>query len=443
MKFKRACAAFLSAVTVLLLAVPGALSARAIDSPPDVVANAAMMVNIETGQLMYEKNTAVLVAPASTVKIMTGLLALENIPDLTVQITAQADAVNQTYGNNMALSVGEVLTAKDLIYALLIDGDNDAANVLAQYLSPSGSIGDFVAMMNKKAQDLGMGDTHYTNPTGMDDPSMVTTAADMMKLAQYAFKNNTFMDITSAVSYTIPPTSVSPERPLYNRNYMVSTALVNAYYYVNTRGMNAGSTAEGGYCVIGTTAKSGLTYLYVIMGSTAVQSPTTGLYSFNSYVDAGKLLDWAFASYALRTVISTEDVIDEAPVSLSMNTDHVTLVPQTDIIAMLAVDVDLQNDITRDIQLSSEKLVAPIKKGDVLGVLNVSYQGQPLGSTPLVAQSDVESSSMLVLLNNISNITHTEWFIASIIAFVVISICYLLARRIRSKGATERRRLKF
>ena len=227
------------------LSVPSA----ALEDPTVSNAKGIYLYNLENNKAVFTQNAEEQVYPTSTVKIMTGILAIENLSErLDENITVTSSMLSAVSGNNIGLAAGEIVTIDSMIRALLVNGANDAAYVLAHTVS--GSTEEFVTLMNTKAKELGAHHTHYTNPTGMHDENMYTTAEDTAQIAKYAYGLDLFMEATSSVRYSMPATNTSAARTLHNRNCLLSVYYDKNYYNDQARGMNAGSTPQGGHCVV-------------------------------------------------------------------------------------------------------------------------------------------------------------------------------------------------
>ena len=296
---KKAILLFFCALLVLCAVLPAQAAVSdviALVPPPDISRAASVYVyHLESGTEMVAKNVDTVCFPASTVKIMSGLLAcrlaegrLDERIYITETMLAGAD------GRVMNLKANESVTIKDMLYAGFCSGYNDAVEVLAHVLC--GSTEAFVAEMNALAASLGAAQTAYTNPTGLHDAAMVTTAADTAKIALAASENALYMQVCSAVKYIMPPTNLSPERTLHNRNSLVSTYYGIGYFNKSCQGMNAGSTDEGGWCTVTLAEREGDRYLCVVMGA---DEDENYIYSYKITND---LVKWACNSFATRQV---------------------------------------------------------------------------------------------------------------------------------------------
>ena len=209
---------FLSVLLTLsaLLSV-GLLPAAAEDAPASADVGVVLLLNLENNLTLYEKEADTNVYPSSSVKIMMGLLACRSLYDrLDEEVTVSAAMVAGVTGRSMHLADGEKLTVRDLLYAAVCGGYNDAAHVVA--CLSSGSVAAFVEAMNTEAQRLGTLHTRYTNPTGLHDPAMATSARDVSIIAREAYGNKLFMQLSSTRTHTIAATNIADERIFTNRN---------------------------------------------------------------------------------------------------------------------------------------------------------------------------------------------------------------------------------
>ena len=413
-----------SVLLVIAMTVPLALwpmSVSALEDPVVSNTKSVYLYNLENKQAVYKLNADEKVYPTSTVKLMTGIVALETLKDrLDEKVTVTAEMLSYVSGNNIGLDAGETVKIRDMLGAMLVNGANDAAYVLA--LTAADSLEDFVLLMNKRANELGAHSTHYTNPTGMHDEAMVTTAQDTAIIALHAYNLEQFMDFAALLRYTVEETNMSSALTVYNRNCLLSLYYETEYFYKNARGMNAGSTYEGGYSVVTTATDGTLTYLCVVLGAEKVDD------TIYSYVNAANLLDWAFESFVYLDVLAPEQIMCEIPVTLATGVDHVTLVASDSLSVYLPADTDIEKEITFSWTTNTEQLQAPVKKGDLAGRVTVLYNGEPIGTSDLIATADIERSDMLYTLHNISEFTKSKFFIATIICIVIFSIAYVFGK---------------
>ena len=424
----------LCAVIALMCAFSGTVSAD--ENLPDLDhVNNVCVYNIENDVMLYHKNDEDRIYPASTVKIMTGILALEFYEgDLSGEITVTKEALGSFSGKNIKLKEGEILTVKDLVYAVIVGGANDAANVLAYEISGSHEI--FIDCMNNRALEIGMTDTNYTNCHGFTDPAMYTTARDTMVLAKYAYYVPGYMDICSISRYTVNETNMSKVRYIYNSNYLIATNVETKYRNKEVMGMNAGSTVEGGFAVVTAVSKKSMTNIFVIMG---------GAYNDDdnfSYIAANDLIKWSYNNFGYRRVLDSGEMICEVDVNLSSQVDYVVLSPEKSIEYYLPLSVDLEKDIVRNVELYQTSLDAPIDTGTVVGKMTLVYEGNVIGEVNLITKNNVDRNSFLYMLARIKNITSSPKFkIVAWTLFIVLALYFGI--KIYNKTRSKRYRYKY
>ena len=390
------------------------------------------LYNFENDRVLIESGLDTPVYPASTVKLMTGILAVEHLGnDLERRITITSDMLRTAAGNRIGLVAGEEVSVKDMLYATLEGGANDAALVLA--CTVAGSVDGFVTMMNEKAALLGAYNTHYTNPTGIHNDSMITTTADTAIIAKHAAGMPLIVEITSAPKYVMDKTNMKDFRNIYNRNCLISKfydTYQTAYRYEYATGMNAGSTNMAGNVVVATAVnKDGdLNYLAIAMAAGGDEKVNY------AYDTAKKLFKWAFDNWGYIDVLSTDRLLAEIPVTLSSAVDHVALFPKEPLRVYLPASTDIEKELDYSCTTLYESLAAPVKKGDVAGAVTVIYNGEIIGSSDLVTGIDVERSELLYTLAQIENFTKSRFFLGTIVAAVVLTVAYVLINaRVRSK----------
>ena len=247
----------------------------AVISLPNVSAKSAVLLEAESGALVYEKNANERLPMASTTKIMTAIVALALAAPETV-ITVDASAVG-TEGSSIYLTEGEQLTLEQLLYALLLESANDAAVAIAVGLS--GSLEAFVEQMNAQAQALGLLSTQFQNPHGLDDEAHATTASELATVARYALQNELLQAITSTRKTTIPHAGTEGVRLLVNHNKLLRT-------YEGCIGVKTGYTSKSGRCLVSAAERDGVTLIAVTLDAP------------DDWNDHTKLLDYGFSKYS-------------------------------------------------------------------------------------------------------------------------------------------------
>lgn len=405
-------------IIIFFLMLFAVISCGAIEKPPEVSCNAAIVYNIEYDKIVYEKNTEDLVFPASLTKIMTAVLALE-YQNKPAQIEVTASAIDGLTGNYIGLKAGELVPYDDLVKALIISGANDAALVLAHHIG--GTIDGFVDMMNSKARDLGMSNTHFANPTGMHDGYMETTVEDLLILCRYAYHINEFMEISSMPKYDMPKTNKSSLRTLITRNLMLSKIFGGDYYDPEIRGMNSGSTTEAGFCLATTKVDEGLVYLCIVCGSDKDENG-----KILSYADTSALYDYVFDNYTLTEVFPASSSVCQVPVRFSGTVDNAVIVSNQSLKSIMPVDADLKTQIHIETNLDISTLDAPMRSGEAVGSADIYFKEEKLGAVTLVTQSNIERSNFLYMLDRIAEFFKKREVILTILALLAGAIIYLI-----------------
>ena len=381
----------------------------------------AAVYNTENGVFIYEKAAGERTAPASTAKIMTGILALEHFSgNLDYEITVIYSAIRDLEGSTtMNLKVGEVVTVRQLLYGLLVGGANDAAQVLAFEIAKANSM--FAVMMTERAKELGATETLYKNPTGLDDVTAYTTARDVALIAAHAYSMTEFMKICETKKYEMPATNKSDARTIWTRNHLISNHNQIKYLYSKAKGMSAGQTESGGYCVV-SGAESSFNYICVVMGGTKNASG-----ELTAYYDVKNLLEWALDAYEMKKVVSEGAVLWEMPVSLCDEYSSVTLAPASAVYAYLPKDFDMSAVELRP-HFDKESIEAPAEKGTCVGKLTVAVNGKAVGETEIVTKYSVKRSDTLAAKAYMKKILGSPIFIIAVISLILAAVIFTFVR---------------
>ncbi|WP_308856862.1 D-alanyl-D-alanine carboxypeptidase family protein [uncultured Oscillibacter sp.] len=392
---------FLMALVVNLLAFPVSAAETSLPADPDIQAKAALLVDANTGNIVYAKNEHHELYPASLTKIMTALLVLEAVDSgklsLDQQLTA-SDSITEldADGSSAGIKVGEVMTVEQLLYCMLVVSANEACVILAEAVS--GDVDTFVDAMNAKAQALGCENTHFVNPTGLHDSQHYTSAWDLYLITQEAMKHEDFMRICDTGDITLPATNLSEARSLHSTNYLISVWRSRGYYNTDAHGVKTGSTGAAGHCLVSSASKGSLSFISVMLGCEQLHLEGNEIRTMSFY-ETNRLFDWAFDNFAYQTVLTSDEILKEVAVSLS-KIDHVTVHPAEDVEVLLPKGLAAE-DLERTITLKSDPVEAPISAGDVLGTVTLSYDGTDYATVDLLALNDVEASRILTFWRDV------------------------------------------
>ena len=407
MKSKRFLSVFLLIVLVMgLWAMPFA-SADGTDGPPtlpedpDIQAKAALLVDANTGAIVYAKNEHQELYPASLTKIMTALLVVEAIDkgqlSLDQEVTASSTIESlDTDGSTANIKPGEIMTVEQLLYCMLVVSANEACVILAEAVS--GSVDAFVDQMNEKAQALGCENTHFVNPTGLHDSQHYTSAWDLYLITKEALTHKDFVRISDTGDITLPATNLHEARALHSTNYLISVWRSRGYINKNAHGIKTGSTSEAGHCLVSSAAKGSLSFISVVLGCDRL-TLEDGEIRTMSFYETNRLFQWGFDNFSYKTILTADEYPKEVAVSLS-KIDHVTVHPARDVEILMPNDLEPE-DLERTITLNSDPVEAPITTGDKLGTIQLSYQGTVYATEDLLALNDVEASRLLTFWRDV------------------------------------------
>lgn len=437
MKLRNCTAAVLLFAVFCTLTCGIRVSAAREDEPP-IRSNVALLCEAETGEILYEKNIHQKAFPASTTKIMTALLALENC-EMDEPVTVTRDALNTvTPGSSIAgLQNGEVLTMYEMLECLLVASGNDAASVIAAHIG--GSVEQFVAMMNERSEELGCTGTHYTNPSGLHDENHYTTAEDLFKVTQEAMKHQEFMDIVGSAQVVIPETNkVDHPRYFNNTNQLISQAVTSENLYSKATGIKTGHTTPAGYCLVSSAEDQDCTLIAVVLGG-YIDEDTGRNYS---YVDSINLFLWGFSHFSYRTIVSSSDLVTELEISLAREQDFVILRAAEDVTAFLHEDDDLDELFTKSISVR-ENITAPVESGEVLGTMTILRGTEVYARVDLVAMNTVERSEGLYYFEQISAFfakPGVRALVALLFAALLLYIAFVIVYNKRRRNINRRKR---
>lgn len=362
------------------------------DSNIDIGSSAGILIESKTGRILYQKDAYTKYYPTSTTKIMTALLTLENISNLKEVATVSYDAVFTVpagYSTDL-LKVGEELTIEDLLYALLVKSSNEAANVLAEYVS--GNVESFATMMNTRAVELGCKNTHFVNPNGIHNEDHYTTAYDLSLIAKEAMKNETFRKIVSTASYTLPSTN---KYDRIDRNLITTNDIIrksSKYYYEYAIGIKTGYTTPAKNCLVAGANKDGVELIAVLLHADKLNSNRESVRD----LDVKNLFNYIYNNFSEKTVVSKNDAVDTIKIkNATNNTKNLQLLAEDEIKALVTND-KLKTPESPEITLN-ENIKAPIKQGEVLGTLKYTIDGVEY-KTNVLAANDVNKSYAILII---------------------------------------------
>jgi len=340
----------------------------------DVATDSAILLEVETGQVLFEKNADRKLPPASITKIMPLLITMEKLEegsislDDKVTISRYAQSMG---GSQIYLAANTQVELEKLLKAVTIASGNDASVAIAEYIA--GTYSNFIAMMNDKAQELGMNSTNFANSTGLPDPNHYSTARDISIMAKELSKYPQVLEWASIWTETIQ---------LPNRKAMLvnTNSLINKYPSMD--GLKTGHTQEAGFCLASTAQKGDTRLISVVLqGDTLTEREES----------TTRLLDYGFNAFSKRKIATAGDQIQNIPIAESANKVAAGEVA-SDLYVM--VQKGQEKEISQEVKVK-DSLTAPIEKGGVLGELTV-YNGEKVISTvDVVAAEEIERANII------------------------------------------------
>jgi D-alanyl-D-alanine carboxypeptidase (penicillin-binding protein 5/6) len=352
----------------------------------------AILIDSSTGKMLYGKNENTVMYPASTTKILTAIIAIEecNLEDM---VTASYNAITSVPAgySNAAIQENETLSVQDLLDLFLLHSANEVGFILAEHIS--GSVEYFADLMNEKATEIGCTNTHFTNPSGIHNEQHYSTAYDMALIAKYCMQNNTFRQIVSKTSCTIAQTDKYQERYFQNTNDLIIPS--SQYYYKYAIGIKTGFTTQAKNCLISASLKDGLELITVVLGAQYTESGQSA-----RYVDTINLFNYGFSYYTTKEIISKDTVIEEISIeNATKDTKTLPLLVKDSIVITVPFNFNT-DDLEYSIELN-QNLSAPIAEGTVLGKISYNIDGT-VYSSDLVAKNNVEKSNLTELILQIA-----------------------------------------
>lgn len=364
----------------------------------DIASEAAIIMERSTGKILYEKNSKAVLYPASTTKILTAIIAIENcnLSDTAVASYSAIHSVPSGY-TNANIQIGEELTIENLLYALMLKSANEAANILAEHIS--GSVESFASVMNTKAIEIGCTNTHFVNGNGIHNSDHYSTAYDLALIANYAMENTTFRKIVSTTSYTLPATNKYPnaDRTFSNTNDLIipnNNNKANNYYYKYATGIKTGFTTPAKNCLVASSNKDGLEFVTVVLKSGITPDGLS-----EKFLDTIKLFNYGYENYTLTKVKEKNDTIKTIEIENgSKDTKNLELLIEDQITVVNSLSTNM-NNLLPTINLN-QNLLAPIEQGSVVGSITYTVDGTEYTSN-LLAGANVEvakNNSFIIII---------------------------------------------
>ena len=424
---KKFCAILFSFVLIVVLALPAAAegeSAALSDTAPALTAPAAYVVNLDTNIVVYDKNSEAPLSAASLTKMMTTLLLLESYQDQLDSISLTAPSYiydliweQSTNASTADIRRGETQSLRNLLYAMLLPSGNEAAYIVADYMG-GGSIDNFVAMMNNEAAAIGCTGTTFVDPCGLN-PNNITTARDAYLILRALTAYDVFATVAGTPAYdmgtnsryTTPGTYI-----LQNTDKLITNS---SYHRDYTKGGKTGSLGEW-QNFAGWHSQDGESYISVVL-NVPMESDEGGR---PALLETGTLMDWVFATYTIAPALDPTQPITEVRVAYSTQADTVMLYPVDNMMTLLPREGGAA--LTEQVFHVPDQLPAPIKQGDVVGTVTLTIQGEIIGTTDLIAGSDVSRNQLLYTLSRVREFFSSTYCKVVVMLTMLVIGAYLI-----------------
>jgi len=373
----------------------------------DISAKAAVVVNYDTGDILWEKNSSALLYPASITKILSSIVAIEKIDNME-EITKISRNASGRNHSAFKFKTGDSMTLLDLLKASLICSHNNAIIALAEYVS--GNVEDFVELMNMKAEEIGAENTYFQNVNGLDDnfPYHKTTAADIAKIASYCMKNELFSKIVDTREDVIRKNK--EEIKITNTNTLLS------HDYI--KGIKTGYTINAGFCLVIYSEKENLRLITVTMDSASLEERDK---------DTLKLLDWAYNNLEYVKIVDSKQPV------LTVNTDGQTiadmdLYPDRDFITLININsdvVNVENKVKTDIAL-------PVSENEVMGTMEVIVDDKKIEEIDLIVRESISNAFIYEELSTKKEV-ETIYILIFLLVFYFLTFTIIIVRNLLLK----------
>lgn len=398
------------AILIGILAVPSEIKADVYwPEGPSTNTPSIMVVEVNSGAILYEKNSNEINYPASITKVMTTLLALEYC-DLDEVVTFSDDAIDLNQGDtsHIARDYGEQMTMEQCLYAVMLESANECSYAVAEHVGTKlgGDYSTFIDMMNEKAKELGCTNTHFNNSNGLPDPDHWTSAHDMALIAAEAYRNETFQIIVGSRSYRIPPTNKHDEiTPLNNHHAMISNYKTSQYLYEYCKGGKTGYTVASGSTLVTYAEKDGLTLACVVMRTNGT----------DQYLDTKAVFEYCFQNFQVLSIAEYSNTQEDSTENKGIMGNYESFVEMDkEAYVVLPVTADFS-----DVETTLESADVA---GEVIGRLNYTYGDHLVGTVDIIPSGAVVEDGYFSEKNQQSDVNVVEIKSTTILLVVVLLI---------------------
>jgi D-alanyl-D-alanine carboxypeptidase len=414
-------------------------------------AESAIVMDVQSGTILYEKNMDKKEYPASITKIMTTLIALEN-SSMSETVTYSKNAVTnlESGASNIDLKPGEKMSMENSLYAVMLASANEACNGVAEHVA--GSIDEFVNMMNERAKELGCTGTHFANPNGLWLENHYTTAHDMALIAREAYKNPTFAKITGTKRYSLPSTNKTKyKRTLVNHHEMLVASKFSQYVYDYCVGGKTGYTSKCRYTLVTFAKKDGMTLVSVVMRA---DSPWD---SKNEYTDSTKLLNYGFENFTRYRIqddatneINSNYLFTKFSPFFNQSTSSLTIDEDADVILPKNVGLD---ETKKNVEFYTESQTTSDGK-TIIGKITYTYNNKEVGGSNIyytkqslpTLEDSIDMSTWFDEAVEKANKKPFQWkkaILIGILILIVLVVLFIAIQRIHAEREQRERRNRY
>ena len=411
-------------------------------NPPfEIQAQSAIVVDLSSGEVVYELNADAPVQPAMLTGMMTTILTLESGMDLDNTTGTMKQYIQDTLYQSGAYLGGFLLNEeaglRKLCYAVMLQSACDAAMMIADTVG-DGSQAYFVEQMNKKAQEIGAQNTTFTTAYGRVEEGSTTTARDMASIAQYAMEVPGFMEIAGTASYDGGPTNQHETLYWNSQNSLLVPG--HQYYYQGVTGLKSSFDTDAGRSLVATCSSGGVSYLVVLMGVPAYDDNGERLEENLAFTQAADLFDWLYSTFKIKTVVEQGKNITEVPLKFCWGQDYLRLMSAERFTALMPVDVEASS-VTYRFHLP-QAVAAPVERGEVVGTAELVLANEVLGEIDLVATETVDRNLLLYALGGLASLYSHFWFKYAVVFLVLLGAFYTFVMVMRNKNKERYRSVR-
>lgn len=419
----------LSAILLALMMLVYITPINGEENPLNLQSEAIILIEETTGKVIYEKNANQMMYPASTSKILTALIALENgSPEDIIEVGREVNDVPLD-ASKAGHVMGDKITLRQLIIALMLPSGNDSAYVVASHIVKKttgnenidglSANNQFAVMMNERAKQIGVKNSNFANPSGYHDNNHYTTAYDLALITKEAFKNPTFKELFG-ISEFLMNYEGHPERTAQwkNRNLLINPGNNNFYQFAT--GGKTGNTDEAGECLVATATKDGVSLIAVVL-----KSPKDARWN-----ETKALFEYGFNKYTINEFVKAGELIEVVPVDKASpkGPTGLEVVAKADLIDL--IEKEKIDKVEKTVIWNQQLIEAPIDAGQVVGKITYTIDGDSIGEVPLIAKVGIEKRTLIEAVFSASAL---PYWIGVVGGIVLIGIVFFIINKRRNR----------